>query len=251
VETVTTRLEEIEARLAACMEWARETPDWPNWEQCDADNFRYLLDEVAWLRGMIQYAIDGPDKDLPEQLGGRAVAGCKKILGDALRGEGRAPVPDRFTAAVERIGPGWPWPIPGIWIIASASTQAEVDRIVPVLLQIPAAKRGLSLEPLLEKVDLFPWVTTNFRCQHGNLAPEPDSYCQPCGCYPDRALLDWIVVGPESGPNRRPMDTDWARSLKDQCVAGGVAFGRKQLHPVDGGVILPPGLDGQRWEQLP
>jgi hypothetical protein len=33
---------------------------------------------------MVQYAIDGPDEDLPESLGGRAVAGCKKILRDAL-----------------------------------------------------------------------------------------------------------------------------------------------------------------------
>ncbi len=60
-----------------------------------------------------------------------------------------------------------------------------------------------------------------------------------------------MICGAESGPNRRPMDTDWARSLRDQCVAAGVPFWLKQIHSVDGRVILHPELDGRRWQQLP
>lgn len=40
--------------------------------------------EIARLRAMIQYAIDGPDADLAEALGGRAIDCCKAILRDAL-----------------------------------------------------------------------------------------------------------------------------------------------------------------------
>jgi protein gp37 len=40
--------------------------------------------------------------------------------------------------------------------------------------------------------------------------------------------LDWAVVGGESGPKARPMHTDWARSLRDQCAAAGVPFLFKQ-----------------------
>ncbi len=40
--------------------------------------------------------------------------------------------------------------------------------------------------------------------------------------------IDWVIVGGESGPKARPMHPDWARSLRDQCRAAGVAFFFKQ-----------------------
>ena len=46
---------------------------------------------------------------------------------------------------------------------------------------------------------------------------------------PERdAKLDWVICGGESGPGARPMHPDWARSLRDQCVAAGVPFFFKQ-----------------------
>ena len=41
-------------------------------------------------------------------------------------------------------------------------------------------------------------------------------------------MLEWVVVGGESGPGARPMHPDWARSLRDQCQAAGVPFFFKQ-----------------------
>lgn len=38
----------------------------------------------------------------------------------------------------------------------------------------------------------------------------------------------WAVVGGESGPKARPMHPAWARSLRDQCAAAGIAFLHKQ-----------------------
>jgi len=37
-----------------------------------------------------------------------------------------------------------------------------------------------------------------------------------------------VIAGGESGPKARPMHPDWARSLRDQCQAAGVAFLFKQ-----------------------
>ena len=41
--------------------------------------------------------------------------------------------------------------------------------------------------------------------------------------------LDWVIVGGESGHGARPMDPDWARSIRDQCDRAGVAFFMKQM----------------------
>ena len=45
---------------------------------------------------------------------------------------------------------------------------------------------------------------------------------------PITSAIDWVIVGGESGPGARPMHPDWARSLRDQCQAAGVAFFFKQ-----------------------
>ncbi len=41
-------------------------------------------------------------------------------------------------------------------------------------------------------------------------------------------MLDWVVVGDESGPRARPMHPDWARQLRDQCSEAGIASNPKQ-----------------------
>lgn len=62
--------------------------------------------------------------------------------------------------------------------------------------------------------------------------------------------LDWVIVGGESGPGARPMDPDWARSIRDQCVAAGVPFFFKQW----GGKNKKKAgrmLDGRTWDEMP
>jgi protein gp37 len=95
----------------------------------------------------------------------------------------------------------------------SVEDQKRADIRVPVLLDTPAAVRWLSCEPLLGRVDLNEWLGTSdpFDSREGR-----------------PALLDWVVVGGESGPGARPMHPDWARLLRDQCVGAGVPFHFKQ-----------------------
>lgn len=111
---------------------------------------------------------------------------------------------------------------PNVWIGATICNQDEADRDITKLLAVPAAKRFLSMEPLLGAVDVTGEYLT-----------------AKLGSYPFKSLsdehrtklidlLDWVIVGGESGPNARPMHPDWARSLRDQCEAAGVPFLFKQ-----------------------
>ena len=66
----------------------------------------------------------------------------------------------------------------------------------------------------------------------------------------DLGSVAWAIVGGESGPNARPMNPDWARDLRDQCLARDVAFFFKQWggdRPKSGGRLL----DGEIWDGFP
>ncbi|AJG19020.1 phage Gp37/Gp68 family protein [Cupriavidus basilensis] len=108
--------------------------------------------------------------------------------------------------------------LPNVWLGATICNQEEADRDIPKLLAVPASVRFLSMEPLLGPVDLRMWMRAAWR------GPLP---------------IGWVIVGGESGAGARPMHPDWARSLRDQCAAAGVAFLFKQW-----GEWLGPGQDG-------
>jgi len=121
-----------------------------------------------------------------------------------------------FEARRALLAPGElynPAPLHNVWIGTTICNQEEADRDIGKLIAVPAAKRFLSLEPLLGPVDLERWL-------------------EPAGLATDLGLsnpgIDWVIVGGESGPNARPMHPDWARSLRDQCQAAGVPFLFKQ-----------------------
>jgi len=127
-----------------------------------------------------------------------------------------------------------PWPLPNVWLGASVENQHWADVRIPKLLETPAAVRFLSCEPLLGPVDLAGWLGTPCgRCGGIGLVPDPTSASGQANCRCWRRGgraegVDWVIVGGESGPGARPMHPDWARSLRDQCVAAGVPFFFKQ-----------------------
>lgn len=89
--------------------------------------------------------------------------------------------------------------LPGDWgdgyrnvcLMVTAENQECAERRIPLLLETPAAFRGLSVEPLLGPVDLSSWI--------------------------DR--LDWVITGGESGHKARPMNPNWVREIRDLCGA--------------------------------
>lgn len=107
------------------------------------------------------------------------------------------------------------WP-PHVWFGVSAGTQPAALQRVPFLFRHPARVRFLSVEPMLEKINLGASV----------------------------AYIDWVICGGESGPRFRNMQVEWARALHDQCRAAGVPFFMKQ----DSG--LNPGMQGRTPDDL-
>lgn len=147
--------------------------------------------------------------------------------------------------AIEACGlPGIPWPLPNVWLGVSVEDQARADLRIPALLETPAAVRWVSAEPLLGDVDL----------RHSH-CPEHDFPGGMCtwSC-PQRFGLDWVVVGGESGPGARPLDTGWVSRILEGCDDDVVPVFVKQLGSVwarEHGAAHRKGGDPAEWpEQL-
>lgn len=105
-----------------------------------------------------------------------------------------------------------------IWLGVSVEDQKRADKRIPHLLRTPAAVRFLSVEPMLEEI-------------RGSLEG-----------------IDWVICGGESGPGARPFDLAWARSLRDQCKAAGVAFYMKQVGSKPEETVIVQ-RDGHKWQR--
>jgi len=96
--------------------------------------------------------------------------------------------------------------IEGFWPGVSVCNDSELWKIGD-LLQIHAAVRWVSIEPMLGEIDIY-------------------SHLTPCGVRG----VDWVVLGAETGPGARPMMQYWAKSIVDQCKCAGVPVFIKQIH---------------------
>lgn len=108
---------------------------------------------------------------------------------------------------------------PHIWMGTSVENQDAAFRVAH-LRRLPAVVRFLSCEPLLGPLAL------------------------------DLTGIHWVIVGGESGAEFRPLDLDWARSIREQCADAEVAFFFKQIGgrtPKSGGRLL----DGQLYDAYP
>jgi protein gp37 len=111
-----------------------------------------------------------------------------------------------------------------LWLGVSVETQKWAGvRLDKLAATSAGAVRFASCEPLLGELDLRPWLGDG---------------------------LDWVIVGGESGAGARPTHPGWARSLRDQSVAAGVAFFYKQ-HGVfrPAGPVYRPGESVADWDE--
>jgi protein gp37 len=126
--------------------------------------------------------------------------------------------PHRAAHLISRLG----LPLPRqIWLGVSVENQTFANNRIPALLSIPAAVRFLSCEPLLGPLDLTRYLPG----------------------------IQWVIDGGESGPDRRPADYDWFRSIRDQAIMSGVPYYHKQGNSrySDSDKVL----DGVIWHQYP
>lgn len=141
------------------------------------------------------------------------------------------------------------WPA-NVWVGTTVENQTWASRRIPYLLEVPAAVRFLSCEPLLSSIDLSGFMSR------------------------DEVAIQWIIAGGESGPHSRPMNPDWVRGLRNQCKENRIAFHFKQwghwapeellteqqkkVTILDGYRLVAVGkknagrlLDGRTWDELP
>lgn len=122
-----------------------------------------------------------------------------------------------------------PWP-DHVWAGTSVESQKYVQRL-DVLARVPAKVRFVSCEPLLDFLNL-------------HLSPSPG--------VKDGHVISLVIVGGESGSCARPVNLDWIRSIRNQCLIGNVPLFLKQL----GGSRDKRGgdkalLDGELWREMP
>lgn len=151
----------------------------------------------------------------------------------------------------------FPWPLPNVWLGVSVENQRYADLRIPHLLETPAAVRFISAEPLLGPVTL---AQSNVDYLQGwETVPEHSPECNggamcanlcPIPMQVQTRRLDWCIVGGESGHGARPMEAEWVRTLRDECVAASVPFFFKQW-----GGRTPKAngreLDGRVWDEYP
>jgi protein gp37 len=107
-----------------------------------------------------------------------------------------------------------------VWLGTSVESMAYIERI-KVLRAVPAAVRFVSFEPLLGSVG-----------------------------RPNLRRVDWAIVGGESGPGARLMQTAWVENIQHACERHGTAFFFKQW----GGTNKKKAgrlLYGRTWDEFP
>lgn len=103
-----------------------------------------------------------------------------------------------------------------IWLGVSVTNQEEANRLIPILLQVPAANRFVSIEPMVGPVDLN-------RLENGRSALPLQMRSAGRGLEKIPAL-DWVICGGETGTDTLPLHPDWVRSLRDQCAFANIPF---------------------------
>ena len=187
-----------------------------------ANGFRLTLHEdmvaepLRWKkprRVFVNSMSDLFHKDVPDAFILRVFAVMRKAP------QHRFQVLTKRSQRLAQLAPRIEWPA-NVWMGVSVENADYAFRI-DHLRQTEAAVKFLSVEPLL-------------------------------GLLPDLDLngIDWVIVGGESGPGARPMASEWATDIRDQCVAAGVAFFFKQWGGVNKGKTGRT-LAGRTWDEMP
>jgi len=259
---------------------ARMTPSGPRWTGKFRLVDRHLLDPLRWKKPRKVFVNSMSDlfhESMPDEWIDKVFAVmcmAKEHTFQVLTKRSRR-MRDYFAQGMEKLTYRWgweaqaimrsrgddatdkepKWPPSNVWLGVSVEDQANADKRLPDLIATPAAVRFVSYEPALGPVDFMMLGVEGTEECAGLNALTGEQPC--CHDHPDVSLwhgsVDWVICGCESAqPGRpaRPMNLDWVRRVRDQCVIEHVAFFFKQAY-IDGELVGTPELDGRKWEQYP
>lgn len=109
-----------------------------------------------------------------------------------------------LTKRIER----WQVCLPDDWedgyenvvVCCTVENQENADRKLAAFQQMPARHKGITAQPLLERIDIEKYLDG----------------------------IELVVVGGESDSQARPLDYDWVLDLRQQCIRRNVAFEFRQ-----------------------
>ncbi len=110
-------------------------------------------------------------------------------------------VTKRIHRTLECFPDDWGGGYSNVSIICTVESQRQAEIRLPIFKNVPVRHKGIICEPLLEPINLRPW------------------------------LGDWVeqvTVGGESGPDARPCDFEWVIGIRKDCIAADVPFHFKQ-----------------------
>ncbi len=123
--------------------------------------------------------------------------------------------------------------LPNLHLGVTAENQEQANKRIPILLQIPAAKRFISIEPMLGLIS-FRWAMWQpMRSKTWHLDGMKE--------------IDQVIVGGETGPGARPMHPDWVTQIRDQCIESNTPFFFKSWGGKDKANHL---IEGKEWKGM-
>lgn len=161
----------------------------------------------------------------------------------------------RFQFVTKRIGNAARM-LPADWgtafghcgLIVTVTDQAEAERDIPKLLRTPAAWRGISYEPALGPVALRALRIGDGLALDALTGVVSDGAGREAARLP---ILDWAIVGGESGAGARLFDPAWAEAIVGDCAGTATAAFVKQMgsNPLGMALAHRKGEDPSEWPE--
>ncbi|MBP9566748.1 MAG: phage Gp37/Gp68 family protein [Sulfurospirillum sp.] len=153
-------------------------------------------------------------------------------------------------------------PLKNVWLGVTAENQKEANHRIPILLSTPAALRFVSIEPMLEQIDLedirdpkkFPSLLRKDVLRGQDIHEDDDDVWTPI------EKIDWVICGGESGQKARSLNPLWVKSLQEQCTQANTPFFFKQWgeFTCKDGEMIRVGkkeagylIDGKEYREMP
>lgn len=149
------------------------------------------------------------------------------------------------------------FPLPNVIGMVTIENQEQADKRIPDLIKSEFAIKGLSIEPMLGAIDLSENKDGDSYLWDHNYEEYVGQVAIPGSKTPSHyRLIDWVILGAESGPKRRPCYNMEILSVVNQCKEANVPVFVKQIQDYKGNIVkdinkFPKELQVQQYPEAP